>query len=29
MLEFFEIQSDQVEVIKYSFHWQSDDGKFI
>ena len=29
MFEFFEIQSDMVEVIKYSFHWQSDDGKFI
>jgi hypothetical protein len=29
MFEFFEIQSDKVEVIKYSFHWQSDDGKFI
>lgn len=29
MFEFFEIQSDRVEVIKYSFHWQSDDGKFI
>jgi hypothetical protein len=29
MFEFFEIQSDKVEVIKYSFHWQSEDGEFI
>jgi hypothetical protein len=24
MFEFFEIQSDRVKVIKYSFHWQKD-----
>ena len=29
MFEFFEIQVNKVEVIKYSFHWQSDEGKFI
>jgi Family of unknown function (DUF6516) len=29
MFEFFEIQSDQVKVIKYSFHWQRNDGQLI
>jgi len=29
MFEFFEIQSDQVKVIKYSFHWQKDNGRLI
>jgi hypothetical protein len=29
MFEFFEIQSDLVKVIKYSFHWQQDNGQLI
>jgi hypothetical protein len=29
MFEFFEIQSDRVKVIKYSFHWQKDNGQLI
>jgi hypothetical protein len=29
MFEFFEIESDRVTVIKYSFHWQEEDGKLI
>ena len=29
MFEFFEIQSGQVKAIKYSFHWQRDDGQII
>jgi hypothetical protein len=29
MFEFFEIQSDQVKVIKYSFHWQRNDRQLI
>jgi hypothetical protein len=29
MFEFFEIQSDRVKVIKYSFHWQQDNGQLI
>jgi hypothetical protein len=29
MFEFFEIQSEQVKAIKYSFHWQRDDGRII
>ena len=29
MFEFFEIQSDQVKVIKYSSHWQRNDGQLI
>jgi hypothetical protein len=29
MFEFFEIQSGQVKVIKYSFHWQRNDGQLI
>ncbi len=29
MFEFFEIQSQQIKIIKYSFHWQTDDGQLI
>jgi hypothetical protein len=29
MFEFFEIQSGQVKIIKYSFHWQKYDGQLI
>ena len=29
MFEFFEIQLDRVKVIKYSFHWQKDNGQLI
>jgi len=29
MFEFFEIQSDLVKVIKYSFHWQKNNGQLI
>lgn len=29
MFEFFEIQIDQVKVIKYSFHWQRDNGLLV
>jgi Family of unknown function (DUF6516) len=29
MFEFFEIQSVQIKVVKYRFHWQQDDGKLI
>ena len=29
MFEFFEIASGQVNVIKYSFHWQGEGGKLI
>ena len=29
MFEFFEIQSKQVTIIKYSFHWQKDDRQLI
>ncbi len=29
MFEFFEIELEQTRVIKYSFHWQQDDGQLI
>jgi hypothetical protein len=29
MFEFFEIQSARVKVIKYSFHWQQNNGQLI
>ena len=29
LFEFFIIESDKVTVIKYSFHWQTKDGKLI
>jgi Family of unknown function (DUF6516) len=29
MFEFFEVQSEQVKIIKYSFHWQKDDRQLI
>ena len=29
MFEFFEIQSAQIKIIKYSFHWQQDNGQII
>ncbi|MEB3190810.1 MAG: DUF6516 family protein [Snowella sp.] len=29
MFEFFSIESEQVNVVKYSYHWQTDDGKLV
>lgn len=29
MFEFFKIGSGQVEIIKYSFHWQTESGQLI
>jgi hypothetical protein len=29
MFEFFKIELDKVEIIKYSFHWQQENGEFI
>jgi hypothetical protein len=29
MFEFFEVQSTEINIIKYSFHWQTKEGKLI
>jgi hypothetical protein len=29
MFEFFSIESGQINVVKYSYHWQKEDGQLI
>lgn len=29
LFEFFSIESEQINVVKYSYHWQTDNGKLV